>query len=139
MSGGWVLVIKKKMANIIIFLKNIKFTKHDRLFDMWSVTHFLTGTMIGSLFSFFDFNLVYSALIAFCLLMCWEIYEFIKKTGESYRNSISDVFVGIVGFFFSYNLLFNHNLNDKVLMSLLFLFLNTVMIIWGKSTKRKKD
>lgn len=136
MSGEWDVNYHGNMKNILGFFKNIKFTRHDSLFDMWSVIHFLTGTMIGSLFSFFDFSLIHSTFYVFFLLFLWEIYELIKKTGESYRNSISDIIVGMLGFFFSYSLLLNHSLNDKVLMSFLLLFLNTIMVVWGKSTKK---
>lgn len=125
------------MKKIIYFLKNIKFTRHDSFFDMWSIIHLFTGMIMGLSFSVFDFPLYYISFFVFLSLVFWEIYEFFKKTGESICNSISDIFIGIIGFFLSYKIIYNYDFDSKIIVLILFLILNSIMIVWGKSTKKK--
>lgn len=73
--------------------------RNDKLFDLWSLTHIAWGILLGWLMA---------PLLAITLLALWEPIETrvlsplfhrygIEFGFESIRNSLSDIFFGVIG------------------------------------------
>jgi len=77
----------------------------------WTIIHILTGVLIGFIANSWKFKKVkakYAYIIAFCLLVLWEIFEkyvAVPLTGfgiESIVNRVSDIVIGYVAFLIAY-------------------------------------
>lgn len=63
--------------------------------DLWSVPHFLSGLVLGIALFYLGFDLRAAAVIAFLLLVGYEMFESIAKIEETRANRILDVLVGM--------------------------------------------
>lgn len=71
--------------------------REGKWLDLWSVVHFLSGISVAfGLAPFFD--LVPATVIAFLLLVAYELWEAMVKIYETPQNRFMDVVVGMVSF-----------------------------------------
>lgn len=66
--------------------------------DLWSVPHFLSGIALAFTIYLFKFDTDAAFIIAFLLLVAYEMFEVIAKIEETPTNRIMDVVVGMVSF-----------------------------------------
>lgn len=63
--------------------------------DLWSVPHFLSGIMVGCALTAFHFGLRDASVIAFLLLVIYEMWEVMVQIEETRWNRVLDVVVGM--------------------------------------------
>ena len=73
--------------------------KHGKYLDLWSLVHFLSGFVLGGLFYWLGFDLMWAFIYSTLLLILWEVFEFFIKIIEPSVNVTLDILVGIIGFF----------------------------------------
>lgn len=66
--------------------------------DLWSVPHFLSGMVVAFALYFFGFEARSAFVIAFLLLIAYEMFEVIAEIDETRWNRTLDVVVGMVSF-----------------------------------------
>lgn len=66
--------------------------------DLWSVPHFLSGMVVAFALFFLGFEARSAFVIAFLLLVGYEMFEAIVKIEETRWNRVLDVVVGMVSF-----------------------------------------
>lgn len=67
-------------------------------FDLWSVPHFLSGMVVAFSLYFLGFEARSAFIIAFLLLVVYELFESVAKIEETKWNRILDVVVGMASF-----------------------------------------
>jgi len=81
-----------------------KSKKNYSLIDCWSINHFLSGMIIAVILIKSSF--VFAISIALFVMILWEFFEpyflfkYVYKTEflETFRNQVSDIVVGLLGF-----------------------------------------
>jgi signal transduction histidine kinase len=72
--------------------------REGKYLDLWSVPHFLSGMAVAFGLFFFAFTAKAAFVIAFLLLVAYEMFEVIAKIEETRWNRILDVVVGMASF-----------------------------------------
>lgn len=90
-----------------------------RHMDLWSLVHFLCGGVLAGICFFLGFNLINSTIITFAILMGWEIIEMIMGVKEIPTNILSDMIVGMAGFFAMWFSMESHIFNNICLMTII--------------------
>lgn len=72
--------------------------REGKYLDLWSVVHLLSGASVGLALHLFQFELKSAAIIAFLLLVAYEMFEVIIKVEETKMNRVLDVVVGMISF-----------------------------------------
>lgn len=72
--------------------------REGKWLDLWSVVHFLSGISLGFGISIFQFGTVASIVIAFLLLVAYEMWEAMVQIHETPQNRVMDVVVGMASF-----------------------------------------
>lgn len=105
--------------------------------DLWSVPHFLSGMGVGFTLFFLRFDTVAAFVIAFLLLVAYEMFEVIAHIEETRWNRILDVVVGMVSFAPTY--LLAPILETSVALSVfaVVLMLDGVLSFFGWSASQK--
>ncbi len=101
------------------------------ILDMWSIVHFLTGTLFGFLFLFLKFKFINALILSLLIMLFWEIYEFLEKKGESRINSISDILIGIIAFAITFYLFFDVSSVIKIYTFLFLVIVELSLFIWN--------
>lgn len=83
--------------------KDGKFIRTDiwregKYLDLWSVPHFLSGIAVAFSLSMLDFAATAAFVIAFLLLVGYEMFEVIANIEETRWNRTLDVVVGMASF-----------------------------------------
>src|SRR3989344_1261963 len=66
--------------------------------DLWSVPHFLSGIAVAFSLYFFGFATNAAFIIAFLVLVAYEMFEVIAQIEETRWNRILDIVVGMASF-----------------------------------------
>lgn len=66
--------------------------------DLWSVPHFLSGMAVAFALFFLNYTASAAFVIAFLLLVAYEMFEVIAKIEETRWNRVLDVVVGMTSF-----------------------------------------
>lgn len=66
--------------------------------DLWSVPHFLSGMVVAFSLFFLGFEARSAFVIAFLLLVGYELFEAVAEIEETRWNRVLDVVVGMVSF-----------------------------------------
>jgi signal transduction histidine kinase len=66
--------------------------------DLWSVPHFLSGMSVAFALFFLDYTANAAFVIAFLVLVAYEMFEVIAKIEETRWNRVLDVVVGMASF-----------------------------------------
>jgi hypothetical protein len=66
--------------------------------DLWSVPHFLSGMAVAFVLFFLNYTGSAAFVIAFLLLVAYEMFEVIAKIEETRWNRVLDVVVGMTSF-----------------------------------------
>ena len=72
--------------------------REGKYLDLWSVPHFLSGVVVALSLYVFGFEVRSAFVIAFLLLVGYEMFEVIAKIDETRWNRTLDVVVGMVSF-----------------------------------------
>lgn len=109
--------------------------------DLWSLVHFLAGTLWGFFPSLFGLSviLVFPALLA--VAVSWEFFELHHGITEKKSNSLSDITVSIVGFVLVYVGILFTGIEGTVIVFLVNINLlsGVFLSILGWSAYRKRD
>lgn len=70
--------------------------REGKYLDLWSVPHLLSGIVVGLSLFFLHFSTSAALMIAFLLLVGYEMFEVIAKIEETRWNRSLDVVVGMV-------------------------------------------
>ncbi len=84
-------------------LRNGRFVRTDiwregTYLDLWSVPHFLSGMAVALGLALLGLELYAATVVAFFLLVLWEIFEYVAGIEEGRMNSMMDVVVGMTSF-----------------------------------------
>lgn len=102
----------------------------EKYLDLWSVNHTLASCLLAGIFISFNIPLLTSVVISFLILIGWEFFEIFHHVHETIENRISDMAVGMLGFFITYYLMSHNIFNRNGLFSVVFA-LFFVLEIWG--------
>lgn len=85
-------------------MKEFRFDRTDawregKWLDLWSVVHFLSGVSMGLVLYMLHFGAHESLVLAFVLLVSYELWEAMVDIQETPTNRIMDVVVGMVSFY----------------------------------------
>lgn len=105
--------------------------------DLWSVPHFLSGMAVALILFLFGFATNAAFIIAFLLLVAYEMFEVIAQIEETRWNRTLDVVVGMVSFAPTF-LLAPHFSNVQVLVvCAVVLVLDGVLSFFGWRASQK--
>ena len=79
--------------------------KSHAFIDRWSFVHVSWGFIFGLGFEYTQFAVLTSLLLVCALLVLWEIFEAFIGFGEGWVGVLSDIIVGILGFFVGFYIL----------------------------------
>ena len=106
--------------------------------DLWSVVHFLSGVSVASVLYLLHLGAFASTLIAFLLLVSYELWEAMVKIIETPTNRFMDVVVGMASFLPVFFLVAPRLSTEAFLLcSGLILTLNVVMSVFGWQASQK--
>ncbi|MDP4000992.1 MAG: hypothetical protein Q8P83_02025 [bacterium] len=111
---------------------------HGIYFDAWSFVHILTGSMLAVLFIILGLSLVTGLIICFILMILYEGLKILKGIAEDLENLITDVVVGLLGFFFTYKIFIDQSLSNQWIFLVLFLLINAMLLYIGYEKYLKK-
>lgn len=105
--------------------------------DLWSVPHFLSGMVVA--FSLFFLNYTGSAafVIAFLLLVAYEMFEVIAQIEETRWNRILDVVVGMTSFTLTFLLTPSVPISWAIGVFAVVVVLDSILSFFGWSASRK--
>lgn len=72
--------------------------REGKYLDLWSVPHFLSGMVVAFVLFFLNYAGSAAFVIAFLVLVAYEMFEVIAKIEETRWNRILDVVVGMMSF-----------------------------------------
>lgn len=113
-----------------------KFWKEGKYLDFWSIPHIIVGFLLG--FIFFDllnFSMIISLAVVAILKIGWEIWEEKFLIKEVFSNKVFDVLCGIVGFLILYYLEVQNEVNTKIFVGVILLWI--ILSIWGLKSMQK--
>ena len=107
------------------------FWKHGKYIDLWSIVHFLSGTLVASLAYWLELPFFWATVIAIVGVLGWEFVEAATRIIESKTNVIMDIIIGLAGFFFASYLYFIQNLFFSPWIFSGLVLLTGVLSLWG--------
>lgn len=110
---------------------------NKKYFDLWSVNHFLAGTLLGGIQFLCNFNFVLFFAFSLFLMIAWEVYEILAGVQEKWHNRVVDVLLGVVGFFFFYYLFSFFSIKANILIFTISAITWISLEIWGYMAYRK--
>jgi hypothetical protein len=108
----------------------IKIWTMRKYLDLWSVNHILAGSILASLFIFFNAPFLAAMAISFFILLGWEFYEITHKLHETIYNRICDMIVGMAGFFITNYLVSNRIIENRTIFVVAFTVF-VILELWG--------
>ena len=108
----------------------IKIWTDQRYIDFWSINHTLAGCNLSALFFFVNTPFVISIFASLVVLIAWEFFEYFHGIKEVFVNRISDIVVGMIGFFLTHYLMLGNVLNNTIFFAIIFLA-GLILGIWG--------
>ena len=108
----------------------IKIWTNQKYIDFWSINHTLSGCNLAALFFFINAPFLISIIISLAVLIAWEFFEYFHGIREVFRNRISDIIVGMFGFFFTHYLMLDNVFNNTTFFAIIFL-VGLFLGIWG--------
>lgn len=104
--------------------------KASKLFDWWSVPHFLFGVVMAFVAITFSFSESYVFLVTLILAILWEFLEKRYRIGEAPGNGTVDVLLPLIAFGITIPLVDHINPNPEhyqallIVVTLLYIFTN---------------
>lgn len=112
--------------------------REGKWLDLWSVVHVLSGVSMGLTAALLPFGTAASVVIAFLLLVAYEMWEAMVKIEETPQNRVMDVVVGMASFVPTLILLAPHLSGTVFILTFgLILTVNIVMSVFGWLASRK--
>lgn len=101
----------------------ISHNKKDRwiggkYFDLWSIVHFLSGTLWGFFPSLFGLSVILVFPTLLVVAISWEFFELHHGITERKSNSLSDIMASIIGFILVYVGIIFTEIGDTVIVFL---------------------
>lgn len=115
----------------------------DRLFDWWSVPHFMFGIVMALMAVSFAWSPWYAFVGTLVIALLWELLEKYVRLSEAPGNAWVDVALPLISFvgtlFLVDQTAFNHEryLDLLFMTTLFFLFIN--MIAWRARLRKEKE
>lgn len=76
-----------------------------KYFDLWSITHFVSGVIFAFILIYLGFELAEAMIIVIIAGFLWELFEYFLKMKEKKTNRMTDVLFMVVGFKLFYDFL----------------------------------
>lgn len=111
--------------------------REGKYLDLWSVPHFLSGMGVAFVLYFFDFATNAAFIIAFLLLVAYEMFEVIVKIEETRWNRTLDVVVGMVSFTPTFLLAPQFGDTQVFIVAVMVLALDAVLSFFGWRASQK--
>ena len=108
----------------------IRIWTSKKYIDFWSTNHTLSGCNLAAIFFFTKTSLLISIIVTLAILIAWEFFEFSHGVKEVIQNRISDVTVGMVGFFVTHYLMLSNVFNNTIFFVVIFLS-DSFLGAWG--------
>lgn len=112
--------------------------KEGRHYDLWSITHTLSGVVLASTLFYFNTDLTLSFVVASMLFVGWEAVEVTLGIKEHISNMVMDVVFDFLGFlavlYFYLGRDMSISLSVVICSIVAFLIFNT----WGFLAHRKR-
>lgn len=115
----------------------------NKLFDWWSVPHFMFGIVICLAAISFSWDIFVAFLATLLLALLWELLEKYVRLSEAPGNGWVDVVLALIGFVITLKLVDQAALNHErhlgllTITFLLYLFIN--MIAWRARFEKDRD
>lgn len=115
----------------------------NKLFDWWSVPHFMFGIVTYLAAISFFWNVFYAFIWTLVLALFWELLEKYVRLSEAPGNGWVDVILALLGFVSALTLVDQAELNHErhlgllTITFLLYLFIN--MIAWRARFEKDHD
>ena len=103
--------------------------------DLWSMVHFLGGSLIAIAIFLLRVNFVVGLCLALTLMILWEIYEDNIVAGEQLSNKIVDVAIGLSGFLMTYKIFGKAKSESSFRLATLTLIFWLSLEVWGNISK----
>jgi hypothetical protein len=68
-----------------------------KYFDLWMVVHFMSGVAGGFSNVYFALPPFWVFVLAFAMMLAWEVVEYVNGIRESFSNRVVDIAVGLLG------------------------------------------
>jgi hypothetical protein len=120
-----------------------RFFNTERLFDYWSVPHFLFGTVMALFAITYSLSTALMFFATLYLAIIWELLEARFRLREAQGNKIIDVFLPLLSFVITFFLIGRGNINPEqpssllIVTTILFLCLN--FFAWRARFDRDRD
>ena len=129
-------------------MKKIKIHKRDsfnpkKLFDWWSVPHFMFGIVMALAAISFSWPTFFTFVVTLIAALLWELLEKYVRLSEAPGNGWVDVVLPLLAFVITYLMVdqaaLNHDRHLGLLMItfLLYMFIN--LIAWRARFERDRD
>jgi hypothetical protein len=115
----------------------------NKLFDWWSVPHFMFGIVMALMAIFFSWPALYTFFGTLVLALLWELLEKYVRLSEAPGNGWIDVVLPLFAFVITYLLVDQAELNHErhlgllVITTLLYLFIN--IIAWRARFEKDEE
>ena len=108
----------------------IRIWVNQRYIDFWSINHTLSGCNLAALFFVVNAPFSISIIASLTVLIALEFFEFFHGIKEVFVNRISDIIVGMIGFFATHYLMLGNVFNNTTFFAIIFLA-GAFLGIWG--------
>ncbi len=115
-------------------IRKMKFTFHERFFDIWSISHFFSGIISAIVFIKIGLNFYLSFAITLIIAILWEFSEQIRKVGEKLKNQLGDIVFCLAGFFLIFYLKVFYDFTPQMSV----LLISVLLMFFIKSLAHKK-
>lgn len=105
--------------------------REGKYLDLWSVPHFLSGIAVAFALFFLGFAANAAFVIAFLLLVAYEMFEVIAKIEETRWNRVLDVVVGMASFTPTFLLLPNFPRSSAVGIFIVVVAADSILSFFG--------
>lgn len=114
-----------------------------KLFDWWSVSHFMFGIVIAFLVITFSWSVWYAFIGMLVLALLWELFEKYIRLREAPGNSLVDIVLPLLAFTMTFLLVdkaaLNHDRHLALLLMTLLLYGFINMIAWRARFEKDQD
>jgi len=122
-------------------IDNANLWKEGKYIDLWTIPHILAGVVLCGFFNLFGIEFYLNLILSTLIMIGWEFFElYVLDVHEYITNKVTDVVTGVIGFFFTYELILKFSIKTMfpwiVAVTMIWLLLN----YWGfKAHKTRVD
>lgn len=105
--------------------------KHGRFVDLWSLDHLLSGFLLGGASYWLELEFTWALVVSLAAMLAWELFEAVIGINEAYGNAVSDLIIGLAGFFLAALVFFQLQLPFAWRIFWICLVLAASLSLWG--------